>query len=76
MRDGNKALDVGSGSGYLTVCMALMVGESGRVVGVDHIPELVEFSRNNVLSDKPELLNSGRLKLIGKLFYSFNKGKA
>lgn len=25
LRDGNSALDIGSGSGYLTVCMALMV---------------------------------------------------
>ncbi|XP_034244862.1 protein-L-isoaspartate(D-aspartate) O-methyltransferase [Thrips palmi] len=64
LREGNKALDVGSGSGYLTVCMTLLVGERGRVVGIDHIPELVEFSRKNVLSDKPELLNTGRLKLI------------
>ena len=48
--------------------MALLVGESGRVVGIDHIPELVEFSRKNVLSDKPELLNTGRLKLIGNCF--------
>jgi hypothetical protein len=26
-----KALDVGSGSGYLTACMAMMVGEQGQV---------------------------------------------
>ncbi len=26
LRPGMKALDVGSGSGYLTVCFALMVG--------------------------------------------------
>lgn len=26
---GEKALDVGSGSGYLTACMALMLGENG-----------------------------------------------
>ncbi|KAJ1521102.1 hypothetical protein ONE63_002804 [Megalurothrips usitatus] len=64
LQDGNKALDVGSGSGYLTVCMALMVGEAGQVIGIDHIPELIEFSRKNVLSDNPELLNSGRLKFI------------
>ncbi|KAE8746793.1 hypothetical protein FOCC_FOCC006541 [Frankliniella occidentalis] len=64
LSEGSKALDVGSGSGYLTVCMALMVGESGHVVGIDHIPELVEFSRQNVLSDKPDLLESGRLQLI------------
>jgi protein-L-isoaspartate(D-aspartate) O-methyltransferase len=29
-----RALDVGSGSGYLTACMALMVGSRGKVVGI------------------------------------------
>jgi protein-L-isoaspartate(D-aspartate) O-methyltransferase len=45
--------------------MAVMVGETGMAVGVDHIPELVEFSRNNVRRDKPALLESNRLKLVG-----------
>lgn len=27
--EGEKALDVGSGSGYLTACMSAMLGESG-----------------------------------------------
>ena len=32
---GNKALDVGSGSGYLTACMYAMVeGEGGAVFGI------------------------------------------
>jgi hypothetical protein len=34
-------------------------------VGIDHIPELVELSIQNVKKDHPELLLSGRLKLIG-----------
>lgn len=29
LTDGERALDVGSGSGYLTTCMALMLGEKG-----------------------------------------------
>lgn len=29
LNDGERALDVGSGSGYLTACMAIMVGETG-----------------------------------------------
>lgn len=62
--DGARALDVGSGSGYLTACMALMVGPSGRAVGIDHIKELVDTSRSNIKSDHPELLESNRLKLI------------
>ncbi|XP_025413929.1 protein-L-isoaspartate(D-aspartate) O-methyltransferase [Sipha flava] len=61
--DGERALDIGSGSGYLTVCMAVMLGEKGKAVGIDHIPELVEKSINNVRKDNPELLNSQRIIL-------------
>ena len=48
LRPGMRALDVGSGSGYLTACMALMVGDKGVAVGIDHIPDLVELSRSNL----------------------------
>ena len=34
LQPGMKALDVGSGSGILTVYMALMVGNDGSVVGI------------------------------------------
>lgn len=64
LTEGSRALDVGSGSGYLTVCMALMVGETGKAVGIDHIDELVNFSIANVEKDKPELLTSDRVKLV------------
>lgn len=66
LTEGEKALDVGSGSGYLTVCMALMVGQKGKAVGIDHISELVDLSTENVKKDKPELLDSGRVKFIGR----------
>ncbi|XP_022250792.1 protein-L-isoaspartate(D-aspartate) O-methyltransferase-like isoform X1 [Limulus polyphemus] len=62
--DGAKALDVGSGSGYLTACMALMVGESGLAVGIDHIDELVNLSIANINKDQPGLIESGNIKLI------------
>ncbi|KAF9180210.1 hypothetical protein BGZ51_006351 [Haplosporangium sp. Z 767] len=58
---GAKALDVGSGSGYLTACMAEMVGPQGRVVGVDHIPELVDQSKSNTMKDHPEYFSDGRI---------------
>lgn len=32
-------------------------------VGIDHIPELVEMSKQNILNSQPELLNSGRIVL-------------
>ncbi|XP_060609533.2 protein-L-isoaspartate(D-aspartate) O-methyltransferase isoform X2 [Anolis sagrei] len=64
LHEGAKALDVGSGSGILTACFARMVGSKGKVVGIDHIKELVDDSINNVRKDDPLLLSSGRVKLI------------
>lgn len=65
LRDGCSALDVGCGSGYLTAAMGHMVGESGRVVGVDHLEELVSMAATNIGDDpaaKP-LLDSGFVQL-------------
>ncbi|XP_069464221.1 protein-L-isoaspartate(D-aspartate) O-methyltransferase isoform X4 [Ambystoma mexicanum] len=73
LHEGAKALDVGSGSGILSACFARMVGMRGRVVGIDHIKELVDDSINNVKKDDPTLLSSGRITLIvgdGRLGYS------
>jgi len=64
LKPGMRALDVGSGSGYLTACMALMVGETGRAVGIDHIDELVAWAVSNIQSDHPDLLASGRVKIV------------
>ena len=64
LQPGMKALDVGSGTGYLTACMAAMVGEKGKVVGIDHITELVEMSEKNIRKDHPEYLESGRIQLV------------
>ncbi|CAL9217660.1 unnamed protein product, partial [Arabidopsis halleri] len=36
------------GTGYLSGCFALMVGAEGCIVGVDHIPELVDMSIKNI----------------------------
>jgi len=60
-----RGLDVGSGSGFLTVCMALMVGEGGKVVGIDHIEPLVSASIENIKRDgKGDLLDSGQVKMV------------
>jgi protein-L-isoaspartate(D-aspartate) O-methyltransferase len=66
MKDGAHVLDVGSGSGYLTACMAIMVGKNGVAVGIDHIDELVQMSIANVNKDPATaaLLASGRLQLV------------
>ncbi|CAG8596630.1 2254_t:CDS:10 [Ambispora gerdemannii] len=64
MQPGAKVLDVGSGSGYLTACMAEMVGPEGTAVGLEHIPELVKLAEKNVQKDHPEFLESKRIKFV------------
>lgn len=58
LKEGAKALDVGCGSGYLTACMAKLVGSTGKVIGVEHIDELTEFSKQNTKKGNPELFDS------------------
>ncbi|XP_063295314.1 protein-L-isoaspartate(D-aspartate) O-methyltransferase-like isoform X2 [Pelobates fuscus] len=62
--EGARALDVGSGSGYLTACFARMVGSTGKVIGVDHIDHLINTAIQNVQQDDAELLSSGRIKFV------------
>jgi len=44
----NSKFNLCSGTGYLTACFALMVGPQGRAIGVEHIPELVSSSIENI----------------------------
>jgi protein-L-isoaspartate(D-aspartate) O-methyltransferase len=57
------ALDIGSGSGYLSAIFACLVGARGRVTGLEHIPELVQHSRRAVRKHHAHLLDHGILTL-------------
>ena len=41
-----------------------MVGPTGKVIGIDHIKELVDWSESNVKKSNAELLTSGNIKLV------------
>ena len=41
-------MDVGSGTGYLTTAMALIMPPGSKVFGIEHVPELVKKSKENV----------------------------
>lgn len=59
LKPGMRALDVGSGTGYLTACFAMMVGPDGQAIGVEHIPELVAASIENIKRSAAEPLMRG-----------------
>lgn len=65
-----KILDVGCGSGFLTAALGRLVDRngpilplSGKVFGIEVFPELVEFSRNNVMKQDKDLLDSGTVDI-------------
>ncbi|KAF0990590.1 hypothetical protein HZS_4795 [Henneguya salminicola] len=64
-KPGCRVLDVGSGSGYLTLCMSLMNGSTGTVIGIDHFEELIELAKNNISkAGYDHLLDEHKIKFI------------
>ncbi|CAF0789995.1 unnamed protein product [Adineta steineri] len=63
LKPGAKVLDVGSGSGYLTACMARLVRPGGKAIGVEHIQELVDKSIVNLKKNNKDLFDDGSLEI-------------
>ena len=47
-KEGEKILDIGSGSGWTTTLLAEIIGENGKVIAIEVVPELKEFGEKNV----------------------------
>lgn len=47
-REGNKILDIGSGSGWSTALLAYIVGEKGKVIALERVKELCDFGRKKI----------------------------
>ena len=59
-------LDVGSGSGYLTVALSKMINDTGVVVGVEHIDQLYNKSIENISKHHSNLLKEKKIILLNK----------
>ena len=64
LKVGGKALDVGFGSGYLTVAMSKMMEDKGTSVGIEHIQELCDFASKNISKHHKDLLDSKKIILV------------
>jgi protein-L-isoaspartate(D-aspartate) O-methyltransferase len=59
IKRGMNVLEVGVGSGYQTALVAKLVGEKGSVTGVEIVPQLVKYAKDNL--EKYKLKN---IKLV------------
>lgn len=48
LKEGDKVLEVGSGSGYQAAIIAVIVGENGKVISTEIVNELVESAKSNI----------------------------
>jgi protein-L-isoaspartate(D-aspartate) O-methyltransferase len=70
--EGSRVLDIGFGSGYLTVAMSKMMNDKGYVIGVEHIKDLYDFGLFNINKHHKNLIKNKKIELIlgdGRLGY-------
>lgn len=70
IRAGETVLDVGCGTGDLTLLAKRASGETGRVYGIDASPEMIEAARSRASREKLEV--EFRLEPIEKLSFADN----
>ena len=60
----SKILDVGSGSGYLTLALSKMTNDTATVVGIEHITQLYNFGKANVEKSNSDLIYKGKIIFV------------
>lgn len=48
VKQGQKVLEIGAGSGYNAALLGVLVGKNGKVITTEIVPELVGFAKNNL----------------------------
>lgn len=61
-KEGEKILDVGSGSGWTSALLGEIVGKKGKIASLEIIPELKEFGEKNTA--KYNFIKEGRVEFI------------
>jgi arsenite methyltransferase len=48
IRAGDHVLDIGCGAGVDTLIAGMMIGSTGKAIGIDMVPEMIERARQNL----------------------------
>jgi protein-L-isoaspartate(D-aspartate) O-methyltransferase len=64
LTEGSTVLDIGFGSGYLTVAMSKMMNDKGKVIGIEHIKDLYNWGIDNMNKNHSDLIESKKIELV------------
>ncbi len=71
-KEGEKILDIGSGSGWTTALLSFIIKDKGFVTGVERVSSLVEFGNNNLKKYRlknAKIIQAGdKLGVVGEKF--------
>lgn len=70
LEPGDMVFEIGTGSGYQSAIIAKIVGEKGKVVSSEIIPELVQFARKNL--EQAKITNAKVVEENGEKGYPKN----
>ncbi|MBL7054456.1 protein-L-isoaspartate(D-aspartate) O-methyltransferase [Candidatus Woesearchaeota archaeon] len=71
LKEGDKVLEIGTGSGYQAAMISELVGDKGKVITTEIIPELAEFAQKNI--EKLKLKNVKIINYDGSRGYEKQK---
>jgi len=59
-----KILDIGCGSGFITLAMSKLFGSDSITYSLDHIQEIVDFANKNISKNHKAFIDTGRIKFV------------
>ena len=72
LTEGSTVLDIGFGSGYLTVALSKMMNDKGTVIGIEHVKDIYDFGLSNINKHHKDLIENKKIELVlgdGRLGY-------
>ncbi|MBI2657280.1 protein-L-isoaspartate O-methyltransferase [Candidatus Woesearchaeota archaeon] len=48
LEEGQKVLEIGSGSGYQAAIISKIIGKKGKIISTEIVPELADFAKENI----------------------------
>lgn len=48
LEEGQKVLEIGSGSGYQAAIISKIIGKNGKIISTEIVPELADFAKENI----------------------------